>query len=99
MWDTTPQALRTWHEKRSAEYEDAGNASLENPMGASMWGVISDALEKAVSKTATPESDAPSMCFHVSVKTQKKASGTGPYPELVEALGRSSANATRIPWA
>ena len=87
IWDTTPQALRTWHEKRSVEYEDAGNASLENPMGASMWGVISDVLEKAVSKMATPERDAPSMCFHVSAKTRKKASGTGPYPELVEALG------------
>ena len=87
IWDTTPQALRAWREERSAEYQDAANASLETPMGVSMWGVFSEALEKAVSKTATPESDTPSMCLQVSVKTRKKASGTGPYPELVEAFG------------
>ena len=87
IWDTTPHALRTWREERSTAYEDAANASLENSMGASMWGVISDALEEAVSKTETPECDAPSMCFHLNAKTQKKALGTGPYPELVEALG------------
>ena len=87
IWDTTPQALREWRKGRSTEYEDAANASLENPMGASMWGVLSDALEQAISKTATPESDAPSMCFHVGAKTRKKASGKGPYPEFVMALG------------
>ena len=87
IWDTTPQALREWRERRSAEYEDPANASLENPMGASMWGVLSDVLEKVISKTATPESEAPSLCLQVDVKTRKKASGTGPYPEFVEALG------------
>ena len=86
IWDTTPQALREWRKRRCAEYEDAANTSLENPMPASFWGVLSDAVEEAVSKTATPESEAPSMCFHVGVKTRKKASGTGPYPKLVEAL-------------
>ena len=86
IWDTTPQALREWRKRRCAEYEDAANTSLENPMPALFWGVLSDALEEAVSKTATPESEAPSMCFHVGVKTRKKASGTGPYPKLVEAL-------------
>ena len=75
IWDTSPQALREWRNGRSAEYEDATNASLENPMPASIWGMLSDALEKAVSETATPESEAPSMGFHVGVKTRKKASG------------------------
>ena len=88
IWDTTPHALRAWREGRSAEYEDAANASLENPMGVSMWGVISDALEEAISKTTTPESDAPSMCFHVRAETGKKASGKGPYPKLVTVLGK-----------
>ena len=99
IWDTTPQALREWRERRSAEYEDPANASLENPMGASMWGVLSDVLEKVISKTATPESEAPSLCLQVDVKTRKKASGTGPYPEFVEALGGGSCakNSTRIP--
>ena len=88
VWDTSPQALRAWREVRSAEYEDAANTRLENPMGASMSGVISDALEKAIVKAATPESEVPSMCFHVGITTRKKASGKGPYPEFVEAFGK-----------
>ena len=87
IWDTTPQALREWREGRSAQYEDPANASLENPMGALLWGMLSDGLEKAISKTVTPESDAPSMNMHVREEARKKVSGTGPYPELVEALG------------
>ena len=87
IWDTTPQALSEWRKRRCAEYEDVSNTSLENPMPAAFWGVLSDALEKAVSKRATPESEVPSMCLKVGVKTGKKASGTGPYPKLVEALG------------
>ena len=86
IWDTTPQALRAWREERSAEYEDAANASLENPLGASVWGMLSDGLEKAIAKLAVPESEAPSMSLQVGAKTQKKASGRGPYPELVKAL-------------
>ena len=87
IWDTTPQALREWREERSAQYEGAANASLENPIGASLWGVLSDGLEKAISKTATPESEAPSMSLHVAVEARKRASGRGPYPELVKAFG------------
>ena len=86
-WDTTPHALRAWRYGRSAEHEDAANVSLEDPMGASMLGVLSDPLEEAVLKTATPESDAPSISFHVRAKTRKKALGKGPYPELVTAFG------------
>ena len=86
VWDTTPQALRAWRKDRSAEYDNAANTSLEKPMGAPILGVLSDALESAVAKTGTLENDAPSMGFHVSVKTRKTASGTGPYPQMVEAL-------------
>ena len=88
VWDTTPQALREWRKGRSAEYEDAANASLENPMTVSMVGVLSDALEEAISEMAISESDAPSMGFHIGVKTRKTASGKGPYPKLVKALGK-----------
>ena len=68
IWDTTPQALREWRKRRCAEYDDAANTSLENPMPASFWGVLSGALEKAVSKTATPEREAPSMCLRIPAK-------------------------------
>ena len=88
IWDTTPQALRTWRKKRSAAYGEAVNVSLGNPMGVSMWGVLADAVESAVSRTGTPASDAPSMCFHLDAKKRKKASGPGPYPKTVEALGK-----------
>ena len=54
IWDTTPQALREWRKRRCAEYDDAANTSLENPMPASFWGVLSGALEKAVSKNGDP---------------------------------------------
>lgn len=89
IWDTTPQALRTWRRERSTEYEDATNASLENPLGASLFEVISDGLEEAISKTATPESEAPSMSLHVKANVRKKMSGKGPYPKFVEAFGKA----------
>ena len=80
IWDTTPQAWRAWRNERSAEYADAVNASLENPLGASKWAALSDVVEEAVGDTEIPESEAPSMSLHLDVKTRKKASGKGPYP-------------------
>ena len=75
IWDTTPQALREWRKERSAQYDDTTNASLENPLGASLWGTLLDDLEEGISKTATPESEAPSMSLHVYAETRKKALG------------------------
>ena len=88
IWDTTPQALREWREARSDAYEDSANSSLENPMGAAVWVDLSDAVERAVIGTGTPESEAPSMGLHLDVKTRKKVSGQGPYPEFVEVFGK-----------
>ena len=89
IWDTTPQALREWRETRSVAYEDAATASLENPVGASVWVELSDAIEGAVIGTGIPESEVPSIGLHLDVKTGKKASGNGPYPEFVEAFGKT----------
>ena len=44
-------------------------------------------LEKVVSETAIPESELPSLSLPTDVKTGKKASGTGPYPEFVRVFG------------
>ena len=85
-WDTTPQALREWRMGRSSLYEDTTNASLENLMGARLCELLSRELEAAISKTGTPESEAPSMSLRLDIKTKKKALGKGPYPKLVEAL-------------
>ena len=86
IWDTTPKALRQWRENRSAQYEDAADASLENPLGASLWGTMLDGLEEGMSKTATPQSKATSMSLYVYAETSKKALGKGPYPEFVKVL-------------
>ena len=88
-WDTTPEALRSWRRRRSTAYDDAASASLNNPLGASFAVSLSDALEKAVSKTATAECDAPSMSLRLSETTRKKALGAGPYPEVVTVLRKA----------
>ena len=88
IWDTTPQALREWCSERSALDENAANAGLEGPLRASLLRVLPDALEKAILKTGTPESKAPSMTLHLLVEAHKEASGRGPYPEFVEAFSQ-----------
>ena len=85
--DTTHQAVRQWREERSSQYDGSANTSLENPVGALFWGPLMDGLEKAISNTGTPESEAPSLSLHVAEEAPKMMSGTGPYPEFVEALG------------
>ena len=90
VWDTTPQAWRAWRKVRSAEYENPANASVKNPLAVNLWDVLSDSLEEAMLKTATPESDAPSMTLHVDVKTQKRVAGKGPSPEFVEVIAEVS---------
>ena len=87
-WDTTPQALREWRMGRSSVYEDTTNASLENLMGARLCELLSRGLEAAISKTGTPESEAPSMSLLLDIRTKKMALGKGPYPKLVEAFGK-----------
>ena len=88
IWDTTPEALRSWGKRRSAVYNDAPGVSLNNQLGWSFAGTLSDALERAVSKAAVAECDAPSVSLHLTATTKKKALGTGPYPELVTVLGK-----------
>ena len=90
VWDTTPQAWRAWRKVRSAEYENPANANVTNPLAVKLWDVLCDSLEEAMLKTATPESEAPPMTLHVEVKTQKKAAGTGPYPDFVKAVAELS---------
>ena len=90
VWDTTPQAWRAWRKVRSAEYENPANASVKNPLAVKLWDVLSDSLEEAMLKSATPESEAPSMTLHVGVKTQKRAAGKGPFPEFVDAIAEVS---------
>ena len=86
VWDTTPEALHAWREGRTVAYADAANASLDNPLGASLCGVLSDLLENAASKVEIPESETLSMSLHLDARIDKKVSGKGPYPVLVEAL-------------
>ena len=89
-WDTSSEALKEWNRKKSGEYEDAANASLDNPIpAAKLWFVLSDTLTEGSSDLGIPESETPSMSFKIGVKTRKKKSGNGPYPEIVTVLGKS----------
>ena len=86
LWDTTPEAVQEWEERRSREYDDAANTSLENPLPASMLAVFSGLLRTTIEKTAVAESEMPSICCHLDVKAKKKRTGKGPYPEFVQLL-------------
>ena len=92
VWDTSPEALQEWDKKKSSEYEDAANTSLENPVGAAKFGpILSEALKKAIPKLGLEESDLPSFSLNITVQTGKNKMGKGPYPELI-ALHREIAN-------
>ncbi len=88
IWDTTPQAAREWRERKSARYKEAACASLDNSIAVALLEMLSDDLEKAVSASGIPESEAPSSSLHVDVTTRKRIAGKGPYPALVETLGK-----------
>ena len=86
-WDTTPEAWREWSRKRSVDYDDAANMGLENPIPiAKMMALCSESLDRAISKTECPDSEAPSMSLLIERKTQKTRRGRGPYPEMVVQL-------------
>ena len=88
-WDTTPEAWREWSRKRSADYDDVANMGLENPIPvAKMLALFSESLDRAISKTECPDSEAPSMSLLIEKKTQKTRRERGPYPEMVVLLGQ-----------
>ena len=84
-WDTTPEAVREWERKRSAEYEDIVNIKLGQLLPVSALDALSKSLEDWHSKEGALESEAGSLNLHIRVKTRKKRSGTGPYPQFVQS--------------
>ena len=86
LWDTTPEAIKEWDAKRSREYENVANTTLMDPLPASMLAMLSQAMEKAIERTETIESEAPSCCYHLKIKVEKKKRGKGPYPEIAQAM-------------
>ena len=84
-WDTTPEAIREWTQRRSAHYDDVASASLGGLVPSS---ALLDRVSSLMSKTDMPESEMPSRNFHLGAKVKKRRSGIGPYPELVRALGQ-----------
>ncbi len=83
-WDTTPEAMDEWRQRRSAHYDDVANASLHNLVpGAKLL----DWVSALMSETGLPESETPSRNLRVAVKVKKQRTGSGPYPELVRILG------------
>ena len=95
VWDTSPEALQEWDEKKSSEYEDAANTSLENPVSAAKLGsIFSQTLNKVVPDLGLEESDIPSFSLKIKVQTGKNKMGKGPYPELI-ALHREIADKSK----
>ena len=86
LCDTTPEAIEEWAAKRSREYEDVANTTLMDPMPTSMLEIFSESLKKALERTGTIESEAPSCCCHLEKKVEKKKRGKGPYPQMVQVM-------------
>ena len=84
-WDTTPEAIDEWRQHRSAYYDDVANASLGGLIPSSM---LLDRVSSLMSMTDLPEEEMPSRSLHLGAEVKKRRSGTGPYPELVRALGQ-----------
>ena len=82
-WDTTPEAWREWSRKRSADYDDAANMGLENLIPVAKMMALFSELDRAISETECPDSEAPSMSLFIEQKTQKTRRGRGPYPKMV----------------
>ena len=88
VWDTTPEAWREWGKNGSSAYQDAADLSLENPMPAGrFFPFVSDRLDEAIRSTDLPPGRLPSIPLHLFVSADKRKSGSGPYPPLVEHLG------------
>ncbi len=99
VWDTSPEAFQEWDEKKSSEYEDAANMSLENPIHTAKLGsILSDTLNKAVPDLGLEESEVPSMHLKIGVQTRKKKMGKGPYPELVTLMGKIASKRKNEPY-
>ena len=86
LWDTTPEAIEEWDIKRSKEYENVVNTSLINPFPPTMLTTFSKALQSAIERTRMNESEAPSCCLNLEIRAEKKKSGKGPYPKMVEMM-------------
>ena len=83
-WDTTPEAMDEWRQRRSALYDDVANASLHNLVpGAKLL----DWATALMSETGLPENEMPSRNLRAGVSVEKRRSGSGPYPELVRIVG------------
>ena len=86
IWDPTPEAIQEWNERRSREYEDVTNVSLITPITLLKMGQLLEIANATLEKEAIPESERPSMMFHIDMKVKKSKSGKGPYPEVVKAM-------------
>lgn len=89
VWNTSPEPLQEWEEKKSSEYEDPANTGIGNLIpGTKLMTILSQTLNTEAPKLGIQESEVPSLSLKIYVKTQKKKKGKGPYPEIVTLLGR-----------
>lgn len=87
IWDTTPQAMYEWRDRRSVEYEDVAHLSLPDAMFATILDFYADdTLEEKSSELKISENELPSLKLTIEIKTRKTISVKGPYPKIVEAF-------------
>lgn len=99
VWDTSPEALQEWDEKKSSEYENAPYTNLENPVSVAKLGaILSQTLNKAAPDLGLEESDMPSFSLKIEVQTRKKKRGEGPYPELVTLMRKVASESKNKPY-
>lgn len=86
IWDTTPEAIKSWSKNRSAEYEDVANISLEQLMPLSILLMLLTSPKDGIAETTIDESEVPSLCLHINIKVGKRKKGIESYPSSVRVL-------------
>lgn len=86
VWDTSPEALQKWNEKKSSVYKDPANVRFGSLLSVERLGFFFETLIEDIPELGLEESDLPSVNFKIEVQTGKKKSGKGPYPEFVTLL-------------
>lgn len=79
VWDTSPEALREWDQKRSREYRDVANTTFGDPIpfATGINSSFMDYLMESAAELGLAESEIPSISFKISIKTQKKKKARG----------------------
>ncbi|MCY4129795.1 MAG: hypothetical protein OXG15_11240 [Gammaproteobacteria bacterium] len=86
VWDTTPEAINSWYQKRATVYNQPAFLSLSNPLVDQAWIVLAKFLGRVGVDSKIPESEWPSLMLYLEEEHQKKSTADGPYPIQITEL-------------